>query len=141
MLTPKQEKFCVVYLETGNASEAYRQAYDAGSMKPETVNRKAKDLIDNGKITARLQELRSPVVARAQITLESHLAELETLRELAKADQRWAPAIQAEVNRGKAAGLYVEKVAVESKRTLEEFTNDELAALLARGRTGGTSEA
>ena len=141
MLTPKQEKFCVVYLETGNASEAYRQAYDAGSMKPETVNRKAKDLIDNGKITARLQELRSPVVARAQITLESHLAELEALRELAKADQRWAPAIQAEVSRGKAAGLYVEKVAVESKRSLEEFTNDELAALLARGRAGGTSEA
>ena len=26
-LTPKQEKFCQVFIETGNASEAYRQAY------------------------------------------------------------------------------------------------------------------
>lgn len=24
LLTPKQENFCLVYLETGNASEAYR---------------------------------------------------------------------------------------------------------------------
>ena len=26
-LTPKQEAFCRAYVETGNASEAYRQAY------------------------------------------------------------------------------------------------------------------
>ena len=28
-LTPKQEKFCQKYIEMGNASEAYRQAYNA----------------------------------------------------------------------------------------------------------------
>lgn len=27
-LTPKQEKFCQLYIELGNASEAYRQSYD-----------------------------------------------------------------------------------------------------------------
>ncbi|SQE31532.1 Terminase small subunit [Mannheimia haemolytica] len=27
-LTPKQEAFCLAYIETGNASEAYRQAYE-----------------------------------------------------------------------------------------------------------------
>lgn len=37
-LTPKQETFCLAYIETGNASEAYRQAYDAENMKPDTVN-------------------------------------------------------------------------------------------------------
>lgn len=57
-LTQKQENFCMAYLETGNASEAYRRAYDAGKMKPESVNRKAKELLDNGKITARLSSLR-----------------------------------------------------------------------------------
>ena len=37
-LTPKQESFCLAYIETGNASEAYRQAYDVGpKTKPETV--------------------------------------------------------------------------------------------------------
>lgn len=43
--------------EAGNASEAYRRAYDAGKMKAATVNRKAKELMDNGKITARIEEL------------------------------------------------------------------------------------
>ena len=36
-LTPKQERFCQVYIETGNASEAYRAAYNAEKMKPESV--------------------------------------------------------------------------------------------------------
>ena len=28
-LTQKQENFCLAYIETGNASEAYRKAYNA----------------------------------------------------------------------------------------------------------------
>ena len=58
-LTPKQEAFARAYVETGNASEAYRKIYNASRMKPETVNRKAKELLDNGKITARVDELRA----------------------------------------------------------------------------------
>ena len=56
-LTVKQEKFCQSYIETGNASEAYRQAYSASKMKPETVNRTAKELLDHPKITARINTL------------------------------------------------------------------------------------
>jgi len=47
-LTPKQEKFCNLYLETGNASEAYRSSYSASRMKPETIHRRAKELLDHG---------------------------------------------------------------------------------------------
>ena len=53
-LTIKQEKFCNYYLETGNASEAYRRAFSCGKMKSGTVNRKAIELFENGKITARV---------------------------------------------------------------------------------------
>lgn len=42
-LTPKQARFCQAYLETGNASEAYRQAYDASRMKAASVHRLAKN--------------------------------------------------------------------------------------------------
>lgn len=110
MLTPKQESFCLAYLETGNASEAYRRSYDVGKMAPESVNRKAKELIDNGKIAARLDELRAPVLEKALITYEGHLYELEILRELAKQSAQYSAAIKAEENRGKAAGFYKEKV-------------------------------
>jgi phage terminase small subunit len=57
-ITPKQEKFALLYLETGNASEAYRQSYNAENMKQETIHRKAKELLDNGKVAARIEELK-----------------------------------------------------------------------------------
>lgn len=58
MLTPKQVSFCHRYLESGNASEAYRQCYSAEKAKSEAINRSAKELLDNPKIAARLDELR-----------------------------------------------------------------------------------
>lgn len=109
-LTPKQERFCLLYIETGNASEAYRRAYDASRMTSGSVNRKAKELLDNGKITARLDELRAPVVEKAQITLESHLTELERLKRRAEQAGNINAALRAEELRGKAVGLYTSKV-------------------------------
>lgn len=109
-LTPKQESFCLAYIETGNASEAYRQAYNTSRMKPETVTRNAKNLLDNNKIATRLEELRAPVRKKAMLTLESHLARLEQLSIAAEEQGNYGAAITAETNRGKAAGLYTEKV-------------------------------
>lgn len=109
-LTQKQENFCLAYIESGNASEAYRSAYKAGRMKPATINRKAAELMDNGKITARLEQLRKPVRERAQITLESHLERLNHLSLMAEQAEQYSAAIKAEESRGKVAGLYVEKI-------------------------------
>jgi len=114
-LTAKQEKFSLAYIETGNASAAYRKSYNADKMRPETINRNAKALLDNNKITTRLEELRAPVVEAAQITLEGHLRTLAELRDEAKKLGQMAAATTAEVARGKAAGLYVEKREITGK--------------------------
>lgn len=114
-MTPKQESFCLAYIETGNASEAYRRAYNAGKMKPETINRTAKELLDTHKIAARIAELRAPVVERAQITLEQHLADLKRLRDKAEREGKFSAAVTAEMARGKASGLYVEKTELTGK--------------------------
>lgn len=114
-LTQKQENFCLLYIETGNASKAYRIAYDAENMKESTVNRNAKALMDNSKIAARIAELRAPAIAKAQITLEQHLIDLKRLRDLAEASQKFGPAVQAEMARGKASGLYVDKTELTGK--------------------------
>ena len=82
-LTPKQENFCLAYLETGNASEAYRRAYDAENMKPETINRNAFAVLENNKIAARLSELREPIVKAYQITVMDLVQELEEARQAA----------------------------------------------------------
>jgi phage terminase small subunit len=40
-LTPKQERFVQAYIETGNATEAYRQAYDAKNALRQFLQSKA----------------------------------------------------------------------------------------------------
>ena len=106
-LTIKQEAFCQAYIETGNASEAYRTAYAADKMKPESVNRKAKELLDNGKIAARVAELQGDIKQRHNVTVDSLLAELEEARQKAlnaKTPQSSA-AVAATMGKAKLVGL------------------------------------
>jgi len=109
-LTQKQESFCLVYIETGNATESYRRAFKPPTASEATINRKAKGLMDTDKIQARIEELRKPVRDKAQITLETHLIDLKRLRDLAETDGKYSAAVTAEVSRGRASGLYVEKI-------------------------------
>ena len=74
-LTLKQENFCLAYIETGNATEAYRRAYNTERMKPETANRNAKLMLDDNKIATRLAEFRKPVIEKTQLTLERVIIE------------------------------------------------------------------
>ncbi|WP_228413438.1 terminase small subunit [Salmonella enterica] len=82
-LTIKQEAFCQAYIETGNASEAYRTAYAADKMKPEVVHVQACKLQDNPKIALRIKELRGEIKQRHNVTVDSLLAELEEARQKA----------------------------------------------------------
>ena len=119
-LTQKQENFCLAYIETGNASEAYRRAYDANKMNDNAIGVAANELMNNPKITLKLQEYRKPVVEKVQITLKNHLEKLAELRDKADASEKWQAAIQAEVARGKASGLYVDKVEITGEVSLAE---------------------
>lgn len=73
-LTPKQERFIAVYLKEGCASTAYKDAYNTSNMKPETINRAAKQLLDNYKIATRIDELKQRNAEKLNITLD-YLAE------------------------------------------------------------------
>ena len=108
-LTPKQEKFCQVYIETGNASEAYRQAYNTEKMKPESVNSKGYQLLQQVQITARLDELRAEHKKRHEITVDTLVAELEEARKLAFETDKAAAAVSATMGKAKLLGLVVDK--------------------------------
>lgn len=69
-LTPKQEAFVQAYLTTGNASEAYRQSYNASKMKPAVINVKASELLADGKVAVRLSTLRERAVERTMVTVD-----------------------------------------------------------------------
>ena len=79
MLTPKQEAFCNYYMETGNASEAYRKAYSCSKMKNAITNVKACELLQNGKIAVRVQELQNEAKNRCDLSKERILAELSSI--------------------------------------------------------------
>lgn len=112
LLTEKQEAFCIAYVQSGDASAAYRAAGYSPRMRPKTVNEEACRLLKNPKVTARLAELRAPAAELAQVNLRSHLADLLWLREQAASQRKYSAAVQAEIARGRVAGLYVEKTEV-----------------------------
>lgn len=108
-LTQKQENFCLAYIETGNASEAYRRAYDAENMSQAVISNKASLLLARGDIGVRVAELRQPVIEAVRVTLAAHLTRLEELSFGAEQAGQFSAAINAEIARGKASGIYTEK--------------------------------
>lgn len=80
-LTPKQEAFALAYVETGNASEAYRKVYNAQRMKPASINRKAKELLDHGKISARVAEVMAAAVSSVVMNRQQALERLTLIAE------------------------------------------------------------
>ena len=112
-LTPKQEKFCQLYIELGNASEAYRQSYDADNMNENTVNREAKGLLDNPKIAARLDQIRKEHSKRHNVTVDTLLIELEEARLAAFEGERAQVAAAVAATMGKAKILGFDKQVIE----------------------------
>jgi phage terminase small subunit len=85
-LTAKQENFCQEYMKTGNKSEAYRLAYNAEKMKPETINNKAYELYANGEIRARVSELQKEAAERNKITVDECVSLLASMARFDIAD-------------------------------------------------------
>ena len=116
-LTPKQEAFVQAYIETGNASEAYRRSYDAENMKPETVGRRAKELLKHGPITAHIELLQSKAEKRHSITVDDILRELEEARTMAATQERpqVSAMVAASMGKAKLLGLEVTKTEITGK--------------------------
>ena len=108
-LTLKQEAFILGYYETGNACEAYRRAYDASNMSLASIDKEARRLLKDPRITPRLQALAERREAKAFLSLEEHMEELRVLRELAKDNGQTSAAIAAEVKRGELRRFYVKQ--------------------------------
>lgn len=106
-LTPKQENFCLAYLETGNASEAYRVSSYSKKMSEKSVNEVASKLLNNIKIVSRLEELRKPIMKRHNITIDSLIDELEEARQAALTAEsvQSSAAVSATMSKAKLLGM------------------------------------
>jgi phage terminase small subunit len=94
-LTVKQERFARIKVETGNASEAYRRAFNVGpDTKPETVTVSAAQLLANPNVALRVAQIEAEALAATQLTVSRLVDEAFQVLERAKAsdDQRAAVA-------------------------------------------------
>lgn len=116
-LTPKQEAFALAYVETGNASEAYRRAYNAGNMKPEVIANKASALLKRGDVRVRVEMAQAKAVERHETTVDDILRELEEARALAAGGEKPQPAAMVAASMGKAKllGMLTDKTEVTGK--------------------------
>lgn len=108
-LTIKQEKFAQKVVETGNASEAYRQSYDAANMSDKTIHEAASRLVNDSKVSARIAVLRQEAAARHAVTIDTITQELEEARSLAMQEKQTSSAVSASMGKAKLHGLVVEK--------------------------------
>jgi len=72
-------------------------------------------------------ELREERLKKHEVTYENHVAELGRLREAALKKGSFSSAVNAETNRGKAAGLYIDRKIIKTGK-LEDLTEQELEA-------------
>lgn len=73
MLTAKQEIFAQNIIMGMSQAEAYRNAYNTKKMSDKTVWENASRLMNNSKVIARVNELRSQVAKPAIMTAEERL--------------------------------------------------------------------
>jgi hypothetical protein len=83
-MTPKQEKFAQCVADGMSQADAYRVSFDAGKMKPETIHKRASELMGNGEVTGRVAELREALAAKALWTREDSVRALETAMRIAQ---------------------------------------------------------
>jgi hypothetical protein len=76
-------------------------------------------------------ELRSEVQKKYEVSFERHITELGRIREEALAKGAFSAAANAEVARGKAAGLYIEqKISLTGK--IEDLSIEDLEAKMKK---------
>jgi phage terminase small subunit len=116
-LSVKQETFALAYVETGNASEAYRRAFTVGeTTKPETVWTEASKTLANPKVALRVMELQELASLRTLVSIESLTGELEEARILAMQSENGASAaVAAIMGKAKLHGLAIEKKELSGK--------------------------
>ena len=105
-LTPKQEAFALAYVETGNAAEAYRRAYDVkAATQHSSIYVNASKLLDNAKIMQRVRTLQEQAADMCMYTVKDAFNEYEVARNLALQLDNASAAIAAVNGKVKLFGL------------------------------------
>ena len=130
-LTEMQQRFAELLVFGGpDGPMTKREAAIAAGYSKDRAMREGSEL-SNPKysplVVKYIGELKEERLRKHEVTYEGHVAELARLREAALKKGSFSSAVNAEANRGKAAGLYIDRKIIKTGK-LEDMSEQELEA-------------
>ena len=126
-LTEMQMKFAHEVISNEGRKNGFECAIDAGYSK-DRARVTASELQNPRKyplVVKYMGELREEYQKKYAVTYERHISELAKIRIDALKKGAWSAAVNAEVARGKAAGLYIEQKIIRTGK-LDDLSAEEL---------------
>jgi phage terminase small subunit len=126
-LTDQQKRFSELYVYNEGRMTPYECAKEAGYAE-DSARVRASELRNPKRfplVVKYIGELREEVQNKYEVTFEKHIKELARLREEALKKGSFSSAVNAEVARGKAGGLYIEQKIIKTGK-LEDMSEQEL---------------
>jgi len=124
-LTEKQRKFAYELVTNEGRITSTEAAKRAGYGSP---RERAYELQNPRKfplVVKYIGEIRDELQKKYDITFQRHISELAKIRDQAREKGAWSAAVNAEVARGKAGGLYIEQKIIRTGK-LEDLSAEEL---------------
>jgi phage terminase small subunit len=129
-LTERQKKFAELLVYNEGRKSAAECAYEAGyTTRPRQAASELRSPKYSPLVVKYIGELRKEVQEKHGVDFERHVSELAKLRDAARDKGAWAAAINAEVARGKAGGLYIDQKVIMTG-SLDSLSEKELEAKL-----------
>ena len=102
----------LVYVESGNATEAYRRAFTVDRMNEATVRREAHSIVHRPRVAEAIKSLQVAHLSRHCVTVDRLTKELECARQEALTQGQVSAAVAATMGKAKLFGLIVENKAI-----------------------------
>ena len=130
-LTEMQMRFAEFYVFGGpDGPMTQTESAVAAGYSPNRARQEGSELMNprlSPLVAKYVGELREERLKKHEVTYEGHIAELARLREAALKKGSFSSAVNAEANRGKAAGLYIDRKIIKTGK-LEDLTEEQLEA-------------
>ena len=130
-LTEMQQRFAEFLVFGGpDGPMTKREAAIAAGYSKDRAMREGSELTNpkySPLVVKHIGELKEERLRKHEVTYEGHVAELARLREAALKKGSFSSAVNAEANRGKAAGLYIDRKIIKTGK-LEDLSEQELEA-------------
>jgi phage terminase small subunit len=130
-LTEMQQRFAEFLVFGGpDGPMTQTEAALAAGYSPKRARQEGSELTNprhSPLVVKYIGELKEERLRKHEVTYEGHVAELARLREAALKKGSFSSAVNAEANRGKAAGLYIDRKIIKTGK-LEDMSEQELEA-------------